>query len=239
MILAGLLCWQLAVRLLGVPIVLVPAPTDVARALVAGLANGELPRQAWVSLQEILAGFGLASVAGLCSALLLTQSRLAEKALMPLIVLTQSVPKVAMAPILLIWFGTGMTSKVITTALVAFFPMLINSVLGLRSADREHVDMLRSFGATRRQILWRLTLPSALPSLFAGLEVAVVLSVTGAIVAEFVGSSAGLGYLMQATNFSLDVATTFAVLVVLGGIGLSLHGAVAWINRRFVFWSTP
>jgi len=233
----GLLAWQLLVRALGVPIVLVPAPTDVGRALVAGLADGSLPAQTWVTLREILAGFGLASVSGLIVALLVTQLRLAEKALMPLIVLTQSVPKVAMAPLLLIWFGIGGTSKVITTALIAFFPVLVNSALGLRAAERDQVDMLRSFGATRVQLLYRLTLPTALPSIFAGLEVAVVLAVTGAIVAEFVGSSAGLGYVMQATNFTLDVATTFAVLVILGAIGLALHAAIAFLSRRFVFWT--
>src|SRR5882762_7375878 len=121
----GVVAWQVLVRALGVPIVLVPAPTDVARALVAGLVNGSLPAQAWVTLQEILIGFGMAGVAGLVAALLVTQLRLVEKAFLPLIVLTQSVPKVAMAPLLLIWFGTGITSKVITTALIAFFPVLV------------------------------------------------------------------------------------------------------------------
>jgi NitT/TauT family transport system permease protein len=237
-VLAGVvLAWQVLVRALGVPIVLVPAPTDVARALVAGLVDGSLPAQTWVTLQEILIGFGMAGVSGLVAALLVTQLRLVEKAFLPLIVLTQSVPKVAMAPLLLIWFGTGTTSKVVTTALIAFFPVLVNSVLGLRAAGRDHIDMLRSFGATRAQILLRLTLPTALPSIFAGLEVAVVLSVTGAIVAEFVGSSAGLGYVMQATNYTLDVATTFAVLVVLGVVGLALHGVIAVLSKRFVFWS--
>jgi len=237
-VIAGcIVAWQLLVRALRVPIVLVPAPTDVAHALVTGLVDGSLPTQTWVTLQEILIGFGMATLSGLAAALLVTQLRLAEKALIPLIVATQSVPKVAMAPLLLVWFGTGTTSKVVTTALIAFFPVLVNSVLGLRAADRDHIDMLRSFGATRVQILCRLTLPTALPSVFAGLEVAVVLSVTGAIVAEFVGSSAGLGYVMQATNYTLDVATTFAVLVVLGIVGLALHGVIAFLSRRFVYWS--
>src|SRR6476469_6163990 len=213
-----LVAWQVLVRVLDVPIVLVPAPTDVVTSLVAGLGDGTLIEHAWVTLQEILLGFGLAVVAALLCAFLVTQSRVLDKALFPLIVMTQTIPKVAMAPLLVIWFATEMTSKVLTTALIAFFPLLINAILGLRSADPDQVDMLRSFGASR-------------------LDVAVVLSVTGAIVAEFVGATAGLGYVIQATNFTLDVSRTFAVLVILSAIGLALHAIVVLCNRKIVFWS--
>jgi NitT/TauT family transport system permease protein len=124
-----------------------------------------------------------------------------------------------------------------TVALIAFFPLLINAILGFRSAAREQVEMLRSFGATRLQVMHRLQIPSALPHIFAGLEVAVILSVTGAVVAEFVGSTAGLGYLIQASNFTLDVARTFAVIVVLSAIGFALHAAVVQLGKWLVFWS--
>ena len=229
--------WQFVVRVFDVPIVLVPAPTDVVVSLVDGLADGSLVEHAWVTLQEILLGFGVAVVAALLCAFLVTQSRTLDKALFPLIVMTQTIPKVAMAPLLIVWFGTEITSKVLTTALIAFFPLLINAILGLRSADPDQVDMLRSFGASRMDVLRRLQIPSALPHIFAGLDVAVVLSVTGAIVAEFVGATAGLGYVIQATNFTLDVSRTFAVLVVLSAIGLALHALVVLCNRKIVFWS--
>lgn len=229
--------WQAIVRILDVPIVLVPAPTDVVGALVDGVRDGSLVSQTWVTLQEILIGFTVAVIAALACAFLVTQSRTLDKALFPLVVMTQTIPKVAMAPLLVVWFGTGLSSKVITTALIAFFPLLINAILGLRSADPDQIDMLRSFGATRLQVLVKLQIPSALPHIFAGLDVAVVLSVTGAIVAEFVGATAGLGYVIQATNFTLDVSRTFAVLVILSAIGLALHAIVTFCNRRIVFWS--
>jgi NitT/TauT family transport system permease protein len=232
-----LAAWQAVVRVFDVPEVLVPAPTEVLASLVAGLADGSLVEHSWVTLQEILVGFGIAVLAALLCAFLVTQSRILDKALFPLIVMTQTIPKVAMAPLLVVWFGTELTSKVLTTALIAFFPLLINAILGLRSADPDQIDMLRSFGATRMDVLRRLQIPSALPHIFAGLDVAVVLSVTGAIVAEFVGATAGLGYVIQATNFTLDVSRTFAVLVILSAIGLALHAIVVLCNRKIVFWS--
>lgn len=235
LILIGL--WQLVVRAFDVSIVLVPAPSDVVRSLVDGLQSGFLLEHMWVTLKEILIGFGLAIGLALVSAGLITQFRIVDKAFLPILVLIQTIPKVAMAPLLLMWFGIGMTSKVLTIALIAYFPLLVNSILGLRSAESEQIEMLRSFGASEFQILRRLRLPSALPHIFAGLDVAVILSVTGAIVAEFVGATAGLGYTIQATNFNMDVARTFAVVVLLSVIGMSLHAVVVTANRWLVFWA--
>lgn len=229
--------WQLAVTIFDVSSVLVPAPTEVAKALVDGFVSGYLPQQAWVTLQEILLGFGLSIALALVSAALVTQFRVIDKAVFPLLVIIQTIPKVAMAPLLVMWFGIGMESKVWTIALIAYFPLLINTILGLRSAEPEQIDMLKSFGATRFQVLRRLKLPAALPNIFAGLDVAVILSVTGAIVAEFVGSSEGLGYAIQATNFNLDTSTTFAIVVMLSIIGMSFHAVVVMANRWLVFWS--
>jgi NitT/TauT family transport system permease protein len=229
--------WQLAVSVFHVSSVLVPGPTAVARALVDGFQSGYLPKQTWITLKEVLLGFGLAVVLALVSAALVTQFRTMDKAFFPILVIVQTIPKVAMAPLLVMWFGIGLQSKVWTIALIAYFPLLINAILGLRSAEPEQIDMLKSFGAGKFQILRRLQLPSALPHIFAGLDVAVILSVTGAIVAEFVGSSEGLGYAIQATNFNLDTATTFAIVVMLSVIGMTFHAVVVLINRRLVFWS--
>jgi NitT/TauT family transport system permease protein len=232
-----LVVWEAIVVIFDVSPILVPAPSAVAASLWTGFADGSLVTHTWITLQEILLGFALAVVSALAVAFLVTQSRLIDKAVFPLVVATQTIPKVAIAPVLLIWFGTGVTSKVVTTALLAFFPLLVNAIHGLRSTDPEQIAIFRAFGATRGQVFRRLQFPSALPSIVAGLDVAAVFAVTGAVVAEFVGSTEGLGYVIQATNFTLDVSRTFAVLVVLSVVGLALHFFVVGIGRRVVFWS--
>ena len=232
-----LVVWQVVVKLFDVSTILVPAPTAVAGSLVDGFQDGSLMTHSVVTLKEILLGFGIAVGSALVSAVLITQFRAVERVLFPLLILTQTIPKVAMAPLLIVWFGIGISSKVLTVALIAFFPLLINAVLGFRSAAHEQVEMLRSFGASRTQVMRHLQIPSALPHIFAGLEVAVILSVTGAVVAEFVGSSEGLGYLIQASNFTLDVARTFAVIVVLSAVGIALHAAVVQLGKWLVFWT--
>jgi NitT/TauT family transport system permease protein len=241
LVLIGLLVvWQAIVKVFDVSTILVPAPTAVAGSLVDGFQDGSLWTHSVVTLKEILIGFGIAVGSALVSAVLITQFRPVERVLFPLLILTQTIPKVAMAPLLIVWFGIGISSKVLTVALIAFFPLLINAVLGFRSAAYEQVEMLRSFGATRTQVMRHLQIPSALPHIFAGLEVAVILAVTGAVVAEFVGSSEGLGYLIQASNFTLDVARTFAVIVVLSAIGIALHAVVVRLGKWMVFWTaTP
>jgi NitT/TauT family transport system permease protein len=235
-----LVVWQVVVKVFDVSTILVPAPTAVLDSLVDGFRDGTLVTQSLVTLKEILIGFGIAVGSALVFAVLITQFRAVERVLFPLLILTQTIPKVAMAPLLIVWFGIGISSKVLTVALIAFFPLLINAVLGFRSAAHEQAEMLRSFGASRAQVMRHLQIPSALPHIFAGLEVAVILSVTGAVVAEFVGSSQGLGYLIQASNFTLDVARTFAVIVVLSAIGIALHAVVVQLGKWLVFWTaTP
>lgn len=235
-----LVVWQAIVKMFDVSDILVPAPTAVVGSLVDGFQDGSLMTHSVVTLKEILIGFGIAVGSALLSAVLITQFRAVERVLFPLLILTQTIPKVAMAPLLIVWFGIGISSKVLTVALIAFFPLLINAILGFRSAAYEQVEMLRSFGASRMQVMRHLQIPSALPHIFAGLEVAVILSVTGAVVAEFVGSSEGLGYLIQASNFTLDVARTFAVIVVLSAIGIALHAVVVRLGKWLVFWTaTP
>ncbi|GAA2399298.1 ABC transporter permease [Actinomadura vinacea] len=232
-----LTAWEIVVRAMGVSPIIVPPPSDVAVALVNGLVDGELVFHTWITLQEILGGFLIATILAMGLALLVSQSTLAEKAVLPLVVTIQAVPKVAVAPLLLIWFGFGMTSKTLTTALIAFFPLLINAILGLNSAGADERNMLRSFGASEWQVMRRLRIPSALPYVLAGLDSAAILSVLGAIVAEFVGAQAGLGYVIQASNTQLDTASMFAVLVILSIIGLVLHFLITGIGRRAVFWS--
>ncbi len=138
----------------------------------------------------------------------------------------QAMPKVALAPLIIIWFGLGLTSKVVSAALVAFFPLMVNTIVGLRSADEDRINLMRSLAATRWQIFWMLQLPNAMPYIFAGLEIAMIFALIGAIVAEFVGAQAGLGMLMQSMNFTMDVAGQFSVLLILSVLGLMLNGLV-------------
>ena len=150
-----------------------------------------------------------------------------ERLIYPYLVALQTLPKVAIAPLFIIWFGYGLTSKVVITALVCFFPVLVSVIAGFHATDRDQLDMMAAFGATKWQTLMRLRVPSALVLIFAGLEVAAVLAVIGAIVGEFVGAQVGLGYLVVTLNFSMDVPGVFAVLIVFSAIGLMLH----WLMR--------
>jgi len=143
---------------------------------------------------------------------------------------------VALAPLIIVWFGLGLTSKVVNAALVAFFPLMVNTIVGLRSAEEEKVDLMRSLAASRWQVFWMLRLPNAMPYIFAGLEIAMIFALIGAIVAEFVGAQSGLGMLIQSMNFTMDVAGQFSVLLILSVLGLILNGMVNGVRRRVLFW---
>jgi NitT/TauT family transport system permease protein len=148
----------------------------------------------------------------------------------------QSLPKIALAPLIVIWFGLGMTSKVVNAALVAFFPLLVNTMVGLRSADEDRVSLMRSLAASERQIFWMLRLPNALPFVMAGLDVAMIFALIGAIVGEFVGSQVGLGMLIQSMNFTMDVSGQFSILLVLSVLGLILNRCIGLVRKRVLFW---
>jgi NitT/TauT family transport system permease protein len=148
----------------------------------------------------------------------------------------QALPKVALAPLIMVWFGVGLPSKIVNAALIAFFPLMVNTIVGLRSADEDRINLMRSLDASEAQIFWMLRLPSALPFVMAGLEVAMIFALIGAIVAEFVGATSGLGVLINSLNFSGDVAGIFSVLIILSIIGLALNQAVLAVRRRVLFW---
>lgn len=227
--------WELAVRLLDVPKIVLPAPSAVAVAIVQGM-QGDMLMHFGVTFFETIAGFALGSAFGLVLGALIGQFPLLERTLYPYVVAFQTLPKVAIAPIIVIWFGYGLTSKVIITATIAFFPLLANTIVGLRAAPQEQVELMVAFTATRWQIFRMVRLPQALPYIFVGFDVAIVLSVIGAIVGEFVGAQAGLGYLILQRNFNMDMAGVFAILVVLSLMGIGLHMLVNAIQRRVVFW---
>jgi NitT/TauT family transport system permease protein len=228
--------WEAAVGALRIPSFILPPPSEIGAALYRGAVSGIYLRHLWITLAETLLGFALGSAVAFVLGTALAASRRAEYFLYPFIVMFQSMPKVALAPLVVVWFGLGITSKVVSAALIAFFPLLVNTILGLRSADEERIDLMRSLAASEPQIFWMLRLPSALPFVMAGLEVAMVFSLVGAIVAEFVGAEAGLGMLIQSRNFSMDVAGEFAILFILALLGLVLNTILVSIRRRVLFW---
>jgi NitT/TauT family transport system permease protein len=231
--------WELVVRIAQVPAIIVPTPSAMVAALVRDVQSPGFLYHLWVTFFETMAGFGLGAVIGLVLGGIIGQFVLLERTLYPYVVAFQTVPKVAIAPIIVIWFGFGITSKVIITATIAFFPVLANTIVGLRATPPEQIELLVAFTANRWQLFWKAKVFQALPYIFVGLDVAIVLAVIGAIVGEFVGAQAGLGYLILQRNFSMDMAGTFAVLVVLSLMGMVLHALMQFIERKVVFWMTP
>jgi NitT/TauT family transport system permease protein len=190
----------------------------------------------WITVLETVLGFIAGAALAFLLGTVLALSRKTEYYCYPLIIMFQSLPKVALAPLIVIWFGLGLTSKVINAALIAFFPLMVNTVVGLRSADEDRLNLMRSLDASEVQIFWMLRLPGALPFIMAGLEVAMILALIGAIVAEFVGATQGLGVLMESLNFSADVAGVFSILFILSMLGLLLNQTIAALRRRVLFW---
>ena len=232
-----LLLWEGLIIWFDVPKIVVPAPSAVVEELWDGIISGLFWPHFLVTFWEIIAGFGIGSVVGILLGILIGLSPLMERLVYPYVIAFQTLPKVAIAPIIVIWFGYGIGSKIIITATISFFPLLANTIVGLRSAPKEQIEMLQACTATSWQIFRMVRLPQALPFIFVGLDVAVVLSVIGAIVGEFVGSKAGLGYLILQKNFTFDMAGVFAILIILSMIGVGLHLIVVAVQRRVLFWS--
>jgi ABC-type nitrate/sulfonate/bicarbonate transport system permease component len=227
--------WQLYVAISAVSESVLPSPLEVARALVND--RGTLAPSAWTTLSEILIGYGVAIVVGATLALALTSSSLLERAAYPWLVISQLVPVPAIAALVVVWSGFGISSKVIVIALVSFFPIAVNTIDGLRSTEPELLDLLATLGAGRIQQLRLARVPSALPYLFSGLRVAAVLSVIGAVFAEWVGSySTGLGSLILIYNNETATAAEFATIVLLACIGIALFAAVGLAERAALPW---
>jgi ABC-type nitrate/sulfonate/bicarbonate transport system permease component len=226
--------WEIWVRWNETPRWYLPGPSLIARTTwndrVLLVENG------WVTLREILAGFSVAVVAGVATAIAIASSRIVERALYPLVIASQAIPIVALAPLLLIWFGHGMTPKVIMTALIAFFPITVATADGLRSADRETLNLMRTLGASRWQRFRLVSVPSALPSFFSGARIGIAVAVIGAVIGELVGSNAGLGHMMTLANASLRTDRVFACVLVLSVMAVVLFALVAMVERAVLPW---
>lgn len=228
--------WELLARAAGIENYLLPAPSEVARALVED--RDLLLPDAWVTAQEVLLGFGLAVATGVLLAMLLHLSPLLRRTIYPLVIASQAVPVIVIAPILVIWFGFGMAPKLIVIALVCFFPVVVNMLDGLRSVDPEQAKMLRTLGASRAALFRRLELPSALPQLFSGAKIAAAVAVIGAVFGELVGSDAGLGHAIQVGTAQLLTARVFAAVLILSAMAMLLFALVAALERLVVPWAS-
>jgi NitT/TauT family transport system permease protein len=229
--------WELAIYLFAIPDYILPAPSAIARSLYNGFASGIFIYNLSVTAIQTLAGFFLAAILGTALGAVVAQFDIVERVVYPWLVALQALPKIAIAPLIIIWAGYGISSKIIIVALVAIFPVLVNTIMGLKSCDQGKLDLMRALGAGRWETFRSVRLPNALPFIFAGLNVAIVLAILGSIVGEFVGSKAGLGNLILEANFQFDVARIFAVLVILGAFGVILSKLMGIVQDYFLFWN--
>jgi NitT/TauT family transport system permease protein len=232
-----LIAWELTCRVAQLPIVVLPTPAQVVSSFVRNA--GLLTTESWVTLKETLYGFALALVLGLPMAVAVANSRVLDLMFYPLLVALQSVPKVALAPIVLVWLGPDLGSKLAIAWLVAFFPIIVDTAAGLRATPRELLELARSLKASKTQILFKVQLPAALPFVMTGAKVAITLAVIGAVIGEFVGSSEGLGFLLLTATSQLDTALAFAALFALSLLGLFVYLLVEAIELVIAPWLPP
>lgn len=230
------LLWALIVRLGDYPPFILPTPFTVAQKAFVVLADGSLLHHTAVTLLEIALGLTLGVGAALVLGYVLGKNRVVEQFVAPYLVASQSVPVVAIAPLLVIWFGSGLLSKVLVCALITFFPTLISTIVGLRTVDRDLRDLMRSLKANRWQTFRKLELPSALPIIFGGLKLSVILAVVGAVVAEFMGASAGLGFLISLARGVFDTPLMFVAIISLVLIAQGLYLALTLLERSLLRW---
>ena len=232
---AVLVLWEAAIRLFNVHTFVLPAPTAIVASLLEN--RGQLAVAAQATALEVLFGFVLAAIAGGAVALVIVRFERFGRALYPLIVLFQNVPKVALAPIFILWFGYDLAPKVLLIVVIAFFPVAIDMLAGLQSVEPSFVSLMRSVGASNGKILLRVRIPHSLPYLMAGLKVAITFSVIGAIVGEFAGANKGLGYVIQFASTQLDTPLIFAALIVVSVLGLAFYYVVEFAERMMVPWA--
>jgi NitT/TauT family transport system permease protein len=229
--------WETLINRLEVKETILPTPSRIGEALIMQFQNAYFWQNAWVTTKEALYGFFFATLFAIIVGTFVSQIKIVEKTVMPYLVGFQAIPKVALAPIFIIWFGFGQTSKVVMAATIAFFPILINIIEGLKSADSDRIRMLRVFGATRYQIFRKVQVPSAMPFFFAGLDVGILLAILGAVVGEFLGSQEGLGNMVLVSQYNFETPTMFAILIVLSLMGIFAHIIVRAFQKKFAFWA--
>jgi NitT/TauT family transport system permease protein len=231
-----ILFWQTIYALNIYPAFIIPAPTDVVDKFVEVLADGTLALHTWTTLQQVFPGLALGLISGISLGYIVAKSRLLEDALSPIIVAFQATPIVAYAPLLVIWFGGGATSKIITSALIVFFPMLMNTIVGIRNVPLPLREVMRLLNASGWQTFIKLEVPAAMPVLISGLKVSSTLAVIGAVVGEFVSASAGLGFLVTVARQQYDTPLVIVSVFTLTLMALSLYNLVGLLERRVLAW---
>lgn len=226
-----LAAWEMVARQAGISALVLPAPSAVVTTLWTQLRTGYFWPHVAATLSTLLLGLAIGSVAGLTMGMALAESTLLDRVLKPYVVVSQVVPKLALAPLFVLWFGFGPTSTVLITALICFFPLMENTLTALKQVDPQRLQLFQMLGATRMQTLLRLKLPAGLPGILAGLRVAVVLALVGAVVGEFIGASKGLGAVIIASQGMMDTSLMFAALILIAVIGLLLYQATLLLER--------
>lgn len=231
-----LLFWELVVIYLNIPDYVLPRPSAIGGRIMDDIASGEATRHFLITLSEVLLGIIISATAGMILGTLIGTVPLIERMLYPIILVVQTIPKVAVAPLIVIWFGYGLSSKVVTAALISFFPILVNVITGIKAVDDQRLALMKMLCASPAQVFFKVRLPNMLGYVFAGLEIGMVLSLIGAIVGEFVGASVGLGSMIVQRQSQIDVPGVFSLLAYLSVMGLVLTASVRFARRKIVFW---
>ena len=226
--------WEIWIQLGDIPKWQLPAPSAIAKELVASWSL--LLHHGYITLQEVLAGFLIALVSGLLLAAAIVRSKILERAILPILVSSQTIPIIAIAPLLLIWVGYGLASKIIVVALISFYPITVNTIDGLKAINSDMIAMMKSLGASRWQIFTKLQIPTSLPYMFSGIKVGISISVIGAVIGEWVGASGGLGYLITYSQPLFLTSRVFAAIFVLSVMGIGLFALAGWVERLMLPW---
>jgi NitT/TauT family transport system permease protein len=232
-----LLAWELAVRMLGIRSIILPPPSAVLDVMVE--RYDLLLTHLWPSIYLTVLGFLLSVVGGILVAVLITYSSIVRKGFYPVIVVSQVIPKISIAPLFIVWFGTGTMSSLLLAFLIAFFPMTINAAMGFESVDEDIQRMARAFMGSRWQIFWKIRMPNALPYIFGGMKISITLAIIGVIVSEFVASQEGIGYLIKLAGGLLDTPLMLAAIAALSISGLALYAIIAGAESWAVYWQSP
>ncbi len=230
------LVWEFLPRLGLVPPIILPPFTDVVVALYTLVIQDFFPGHFWVTLNEILWGFVLGTVIGLVGGVTLGVWEPFKRLTYPFVVAFQAIPKIVLAPLFISWFGYGQASKVVMATVIAFFPVLINTMVGLENVPNDTIRLMQSMRASTKQIFLKVSLPSAAPLIFAGIKTALTFALIGAIVGEFVGASEGLGFLLHTYNFQLRIDRVFSVIIILSAIGAIFYLLLEWLDKKLIFW---
>ncbi|MFT3892093.1 MAG: ABC transporter permease [Anaerolineales bacterium] len=233
---AFLLGWYLLTHFGNIPQFILPSPLSVWTRFLQAIKDGSLPYHTGVTLLEIVLGLIVGVLFATVTGYVLAKSPSLERALSPYLVASQAIPVVAIAPLLVIWLGDGILSKVVICALIVFFPVLVNTIVGVRAVPTALYDLMNSLHATRTQILWKVEVPASLPVFLGGLRIGATLSVIGAIVGELVSAQQGLGFLLQLGDFQYDTAMVFVAVFMLVALALMLYGIVTLLEKRFLKW---